>query len=247
MPLHDWTINDAGTYHNFHLRWIATLMDALNSGLMPSNYIAMAEQRFGTPEADVLTFRVPDIESDDFDGTASSDGGTATLTMPKVETKISLDVENYARKTNRIVIRKGRGRVVAVIEIVSPGNKHSKSEIERFVTKCQDCFSSSIHLMVIDLFPPSPRDPSGLHNLIWDGCRGSEYSMPEGCDRTVFSYDSQEQTAYLESFAVGMPLPTMPLFLKSPFYVNVPLEETYQQTWETLPAALQRMIVTGEM
>lgn len=248
MPLHDWTINEAGTFHNFHLSWISTLKDALNAGLMPANYFAMAEQRFGPREGDVLAFRLNDDEgANGFGSDAPSDGGTAVLTLPKVETSFSLDADHYARKTNRIVIRKGRGRVVAVIEIVSPGNKHSKAEIERFIAKCSDCFDSGIHLMVIDLFPPSPRDPKGLHNLIWEGVDSYNYIPPAGRDRTVFSYDSEVQTAYLESFAVGMPLPTMPLFLRSPLYVNVPLEETYQATWGTLPAALQRMILAGEM
>ncbi len=42
-------------------------------------------------------------------------------------------------------------------------------------------------------------------------------------------------TAYLEPVAVGDGLPDMPLFLDPAWYVNVPLEETYLQTWSGYP------------
>jgi len=39
MPVHDWTKVGAGTYHNFHYRWITSIMDQLNSGILPSGYL----------------------------------------------------------------------------------------------------------------------------------------------------------------------------------------------------------------
>ena len=44
MPIHDWTQVDAGTFHAFHTLWIAEIMKALNTGLLPAGYYAMAEQ-----------------------------------------------------------------------------------------------------------------------------------------------------------------------------------------------------------
>jgi len=35
MPMHNWTKVPPGTYHNFHYRWIAAIMDQLNAGLLP--------------------------------------------------------------------------------------------------------------------------------------------------------------------------------------------------------------------
>ncbi|MEX0716694.1 MAG: hypothetical protein WD066_08910 [Planctomycetaceae bacterium] len=55
MPVHDWTRVAAGTFHDFHLRWIAHLQEALNSGLLPPDYYALAEQRAGDVSPDVLT------------------------------------------------------------------------------------------------------------------------------------------------------------------------------------------------
>ena len=45
MPMHDWTRVKAGTYHNFHYRWIAAIMDRLNAGLLPAGFFAMAACR----------------------------------------------------------------------------------------------------------------------------------------------------------------------------------------------------------
>jgi hypothetical protein len=45
MPIHDWTRVGAGIFHHFHQRWLAAISDALNSGLLPPEYYALAENR----------------------------------------------------------------------------------------------------------------------------------------------------------------------------------------------------------
>ena len=59
MPVHDWTRVDAGTFHAFHLGWITHLSEALNGGILPPGYYAMAEQHGGRIIADILTLRSP--------------------------------------------------------------------------------------------------------------------------------------------------------------------------------------------
>jgi hypothetical protein len=44
MPVHDWARVDAGTFHTFHTVWISEIMKALNAGLLPAGYYALAEQ-----------------------------------------------------------------------------------------------------------------------------------------------------------------------------------------------------------
>jgi hypothetical protein len=41
--------------------------------------------------------------------------------------------------------------------------------------------------------------------------------------------------AFATHFAVGQPLPEMPLFLTRKNYVRVPLEATYMAAWEDVP------------
>ena len=60
MAIHDWTRVTAGTFHDFHGAWISELRRALNGGLLPQDYYAMAEQVAGQTIPDVLTLQ--DVE-----------------------------------------------------------------------------------------------------------------------------------------------------------------------------------------
>lgn len=53
MPVHDWTLVDAGVFHHFHLGWIASLRNSLNSGLLPNDFYAMVERAPDEPISDV--------------------------------------------------------------------------------------------------------------------------------------------------------------------------------------------------
>jgi len=44
MPVHDWTRVEAGIFHDFHHAWIEEIKRALNRGLLPPDYYALAEQ-----------------------------------------------------------------------------------------------------------------------------------------------------------------------------------------------------------
>src|SRR5262245_12935287 len=63
---------------------------------------------------------------------------------------------------NRIAIHHKLGRIVAMIEVVSPGNKDSKHALRLFVAKAAEFVERGIHLLIIDLFPPTARDPEGI-------------------------------------------------------------------------------------
>ena len=55
MPVHDWTRVEAGIFHDFHTVWTVALRNALNEGLLPQGYYALAEQHAGRAITDVLT------------------------------------------------------------------------------------------------------------------------------------------------------------------------------------------------
>src|SRR5262245_51572392 len=61
MPVHDWTRVSAGTFHAFHLTWIAEMQRVLNGGLLPEGYYALAEQVANQVIPDVLTLQ--DLDS----------------------------------------------------------------------------------------------------------------------------------------------------------------------------------------
>lgn len=55
MPIHDWTRVEAGIFHAFHVAWVPEIQKALNGGLLPEGFYALAEQHAGRTIADVLT------------------------------------------------------------------------------------------------------------------------------------------------------------------------------------------------
>lgn len=242
MPMHNWSNVNAGIYHNFHYLWLSTITNRLNAGLLPEGTIAMAEQFISGREPDVVTLQRSDI------GFAASSGDLATMTeappMPKTQFVIPVEVERYAAKANRIVVRHYLGKVVAVIELVSPGNKDSRHALRSFVEKTVDLLFDNINLLVIDPILPGPRDPQGIHKAIWDEITDEPFELPNDRKLTLASYQvSPIKTAYVEPFAVGHPIPDMPLFLFNEFYINVPLEATYMDTWNVLPQMLRDVVL----
>ncbi len=154
-------------------------------------------------------------------------------------------IDPYVRKANRVVIKHPAGEVIAVIEIVSPGNKHSRMALLDFVRKSQDLLRRGIHLLVIDLFPPTPRDPQGIHPLIWDEFHDEPFELPADKPLTIAAYSAGlPRTAYVEPVAAGDDLPSaMPLFLTPETYVPAPLEITYQTTWSKIPEPVRELIL----
>lgn len=154
--------------------------------------------------------------------------------------------EIYASRANRVVVKHHLGRVVAVIEIFSPGNKDSRAAIREFVGKAVELLQSGIHLLLVDLFPPTPRDVLGIHKLIWDEISDEPFRFPPGKDRLLVSYElGTEQAAYVQTLAVGDALPQMPLFVAEGVHVKTPLEATYRSAWYGCPEELRSAVETG--
>ena len=241
MPLHDWTRIPSGLFHHFHQGWSIRITDALNAGRLPKGLAALVEQRAGVREGDVLA-----IEARSRASRPPSEGGVAVMDPPVTSIVRRTDRQIYAGKANRIVIRHHLGRIVAVIEIVSPGNKDSRSAMRDFVEKSLEFLRAGIHLLIIDLFPPSPRDPHGIHKAVWDEIVEEEFEFPAGKDRILVSYEAgRERVAYIEPIGVGDRLPDMPVILTQDLHVMVPLEPTYQTTWDAQPEELRLAVETG--
>jgi hypothetical protein len=227
MPMQDWSRVNPGVYHNFHYRWIAAIIDRLNAGLLPPGLVAMAEQVIGGTEPDIVTLQRQ------FAAAAIANGtGFATLAesppQPKTRFVIPVEAERYAAKANRVVVRLQLGRVVAVIEIVSPGNKDSRHAIRAFAEKMAHLLYDNVNLLVIDPFAPGPRDPQGMHKAIWDEICEGPFELPPDRPLTLTACQAAPiKTAYVEPFAVGQTVPDMPLLLFNQFYITIPLEATY--------------------
>lgn len=234
MPIHDWTRVDAGIFHDFHLSWIDEIKRSLNRGLLPPDYYALAEQVAGRLGPDVLTLHKPAKRPRP--GTSRGEVVSLAVEPPNVRFHRKAESEIYAAKARTVVIRhRSKHDVIAMVEIVSPGNKSSQRDLRAFVEKAHDALAAGIHLLIVDLFPPTSRDPRGLHQTIWED-RGEPLPFSRKQPLTAVAYLAAEfPEAFVEPLRVGKPLPEMPLFLSLEQYVRVPLEATYLAAWEAVP------------
>lgn len=239
MPIHDWTRVTAGTWHAFHLSWISEIQLALNGGILPPEYYAQAEQIAGPFGPDVLTLQVPDTPVNGTAGLSSPTGGGVAVSVapPRMRMTAEAEMDDYAFKRRTLVIRHSSGdQIIALLEIVSPGNKSSRHALRSFVEKAVEALYRGYHLLLIDLFPPGPRDPNGVHGAIWAEFSDSPFELPADELLTLAAYSAgPRKRAYVEPTAVGRELIDMPLFLEEDIYVNVPMESTYRAAYCGVP------------
>jgi hypothetical protein len=134
-------------------------------------------------------------------------------------------------------------RLVAMVEIVLRGNKSSQAVFGKFVDKAVELLSQDIHLLILDMIPPTRRNPNGIHGAIWEALTGEEYEAPPGKPLTLAAYEAEMGVrAFVEPVAVGDALVEMPLFLKAVGRVAVALESTYQSAWEAVPRRWRSVI-----
>src|SRR5205823_11219339 len=135
MPMHDWTRVEAGIFHAHHHEWISEISRTLNRGLLPANYYALPAQVAAGYGPDVLTLQDQRAEADEANG-----GGVAAITALQTRPRSRFMAETNAplhpRLKSAIAVRHVTGdRLVAWVEIVSPGNKAGRRPFQEFLNK----------------------------------------------------------------------------------------------------------------
>jgi hypothetical protein len=241
MAIHDWTRAPAGFFHSFHQPWAVHLCEAMNAGRLPRGYYALVERTtFGVaPDVVTLQGRTPH-------NNPSERPAAIALAEAPPRTRFvsqSTEEEGYAARANRIAVWGPADEVIAIIEIVSPGNKSSRNAMQSFVEESIDLLRRGVNLLIIDLFPPTRRDPQGIHQKIWGEVTEEDFELPADKRLTLASYAAGVPVrAFVEPVAVRDPLPEMPLFLDPASYVLVPLEQSYEVTWRACPEEFRERI-----
>lgn len=253
MPIHDWTRVSAGTFHSFHNAWITHLQAALNTGLLPQPYYALGEQQAGDVGPDILALKRPEEVHAQSEVYAADPPVSATTTVlsaldtpPQVHaTQVSDDETTfYLGRQRRLAIRHASGdRVITIVEIVSKSNRNTRLTLEQFADKVIEALRAGVHVVVLDLYPHGAHDPHGLHDYVWQRMMAGSYQPEANLPLTLVSYTAgQPVQAWIEPIAVGAMLTPMPLFLTREHYIPLPLEQTYMQAWQGMPARWQEVI-----
>jgi hypothetical protein len=235
---------DAGIFHAFHHSWIEEINRSLNRGLIPPEYYALPEQIEGNLGPDVLTLHRPVFGSLSGESAPMTGGIAVASSPPKTRFHAQTEIDQYATKAKAVVIRhQSHHQVIAIVEIVSPGNKSIHSALSAFVQKADQALLAGVHLLIVDLFPASPRDPYGIHRAIWGEGREGDFALSDDKPLTCVSYVSFPCIeVFLEPVSVDDALPDMPLFLTPEVYVLLPLDDTYRSAWGDFPAFWQEVL-----
>lgn len=139
MPMHDWMKVEAGIFHHYHHSWIEEIQRTLNSGLLPADMYALAEQELGAFGPDVLTLQKPaengsDSYAESFQGSSSAPAVLVEEPQARLVGETNLDF--YRLRQKSVVVRHVTDdSIIAVIEVVSRGNKSAERAIHAFVEK----------------------------------------------------------------------------------------------------------------
>jgi Protein of unknown function (DUF4058) len=243
MPMHDWTLVEAGTFHAFHLLWIGELQGALNQGILPPDFYALAEQRADEVIPDILALHESDPEDDPAPNPTRGGVATLTKTKPKVQQRLSAAPLPKQKRRNLTIRHTSTDRIIAFIELVSPSNKDRLESVVSFCMKVRGALQAGIHVLLLDVFPPRSSDPLGMHGTVWQPYDSEEHTPPEDRPLTFAAYAAGTPLqAFANYLAVGDSLPEMPLFLTATKYVNVPLEETYALAYRKMPAKSRKVL-----
>ncbi len=242
MPLRDHfrpPLSRTSSYQEIYGQWPAVLVQHLGR-LLPANYVAGPHVHVGAQiEVDVGTFDQESILATSSD----SQGGLATELyappQPSLEIQTALgDIDEYEVRVYDV--RRDR-RLVAAIELISPGNKDRPETRAQFVAKYAALLRNSVCVVLVDIVTSKDFNLySELLSLI--GELDPQLSVPPSATYAVSCRWHPRGAefwleAWNETLALNQSLPVLPLWLSETFAISLDLESSYEQTCRDLRIA----------
>jgi hypothetical protein len=245
MPLRDHfrpPLDDIASWEEFHGQWPAMIVMALNRKL-PPRYVAAPRVYLGT------TMEI-DVSAHDKDEpapfaltTGAGDGGVATATWapPRPTLDVVTDLPDQDEYEVRVYDTKRKRRLVAAVEIVSPGNKDRPENRRAFVTKCAALLQQRVSVAIVDLV--TTRQFNLYADLLeWTGQTDpAPAPKPPGLYAAACRWTRPDEAWHFQTWThtlvLGEPLPTLPLWLADDFAVPLELEASYEETCRILRLA----------
>lgn len=236
MPLLDHFHRPLSETHQwiaFHSRWATAIADDLNRRL-PRRFLAEAPFALGSSAAADVA-ETEEFHPDDNGAVNGTHGGVAVAANPITYAPPRATAVMPATFPQEVLVEvrdldRAR-RVLAVVELVSPGNKDDERARRIFAGKCLGYLNKGLGLVVIDIVTERL---ANLHNtLVQLGGHGEAFLMADdpriyaSAYRPVRRKTDDVIDAWLYPLAVGTPLPAVPLALRGYGCVRLDLEATY--------------------
>jgi hypothetical protein len=218
-------------WESFHSSWATRIADALTEQWLPSNYIAEEHAHIGPSiEIDVGTF-------EEQGAPVRKGNGAVALKTPKTWVPPTADVVLPAVFPEtfevRILSTEAGPKLVAAIELISPGNKDREVERRAFAIKCASYLYQGVSLIIVDVVT-SRR--ANLHNAILEIMNDTgtprmpaETSLYAVAYRPLRRNGKDEIDVWPRPLALGEPLCELPLGLHADLAIPVDFEATYSE------------------
>lgn len=235
MPLFDHFHPPLYPHHHwesFHSNWATRIADGI-AALLPPGFQVEEHTHTGPGfEIDVATFE----ETISAHDSASSGPALAMRAAPTYAPPVP-DANMPAAFPDTFEVRlfsTAEGlTLVAVVELVSPGNKDRAAERRAFVAKCAGYLSQGVSLIVVDIVT---NRHANLHNELMRFMEAApDLDFPAGVSLYAVAYrpvrhgEQEEIDLWQRRLAVGAPLPTLPLRLTGDLFLPVDFEAAYQE------------------
>ena len=223
MPLHDWSKLEG--WEGVHHFWMGEITRDMNANLPPgykavigSHPLVKSPRLDSKPDVSVSRAVAPQLPPRDYESSGYPEPDYAVAVA---------DIEQDLT----VIVMKGP-RVVAVVELISPGNKDRPSEREDCGKLYENYLRNAVNLMLVDVhrLPLTFSFASFLGDAL-------KFAIPVLPTPMAASYGIAGPLAsggsmfdiWQRPLAVGEPLPTLPLALRGIDFVNVNLEATYSR------------------
>jgi hypothetical protein len=219
-------------WESFHSSWATKLADALTERWLPPNYIAEEHAHLGpSVEIDVGTFER------EADATGQVGSGAVATVGPKVWAAPAADGTLPAVFPDtfevRVLSTDTGPKLVAAIELVSPGNKDRPAQRTAFAIKCASYLYQGISVIIVDVVTSRW---ANLHNEIL-GVMGAGDILQLPPEQSLYAVAYQplrrgqrdEIDVWRSPLALGQALPTLPLGLRADLVIPVDFEATYAE------------------
>jgi hypothetical protein len=212
-------------WESFHSLWCAAILDQLNE-LLPPRYFGAVQIHLGTQvEADVAEF------DQGSDSESPTNGAVAVTTWAPPKATHTVPVVFPDDIEVRIFDIRDGAVLVAVVELVSPGNKDRPEARDAFAAKCAAYLQSGIGLLVIDIVT---NRHANLHNAVATLLRWpAEVILPAETFLYAVAYHPVRREGqnlidnWLAPLSVGQTLPVMPLPVRGMGFLPLDLEVGY--------------------
>lgn len=239
MPLRDHfrpPLDDRTSWEGFHGQWPAVIVQKLNTEL-PADYVAEPRVHLGAIfEIDVAAYERSTAEP--WAPPINGNGGVATVTWSPPQPALLIDTELPTPSEYEVLVYDAahHRRLVAAIELVSPGNKDRPESRRAFVQKCDALLLQGVCVVIVDVVTIrsanlycelaewiGATEPARVRTPIYAvACRGRRNG------------DRWRVEAWEHELAVGQPLPTLPLWLTDQMFLPLELEATYEDACRSL-------------